>query len=109
VDIALALATARAWRCTVADTGIGTPRPRPARPHLRALLTRWGQTARSRAAGGAGLGLAITKWIVEAHGGLIEVDEATRAAARVFTVQLPVGTSGLALLPSNQTDAGRCD
>jgi signal transduction histidine kinase len=44
---------------------------------------------RTREEGGAGLGLAIAKWSVEAHGGKILLDsELGKGAA--FTIRLPV-------------------
>jgi heavy metal sensor kinase len=54
----------------VADTGIGI-----APEHLPHLFERFyrADPARAQAAGGAGLGLAISRWIVEAHGGEIAV------------------------------------
>ena len=69
----------------VADTGIGIPAD--AREKIFDRFYRV-DPARSRAVGGAGLGLAITKWIVEAHGGRIEVDDNV-AGGTVFTVHLP--------------------
>ncbi|KAA6464838.1 HAMP domain-containing protein [Acidobacteria bacterium AB60] len=44
---------------------------------------------RARDAGGAGLGLAIAKWSVEAHGGEIKL-ESTPGLGSTFSVQLPV-------------------
>jgi signal transduction histidine kinase len=49
-----------------------------------------GDRSRSRTDGGAGLGLAITRQIVEAHGGQISVLSPPRQGAS-FTVRLPAG------------------
>lgn len=70
----------------VADTGIGIDAE-----HLPHLFERFYRVdkARSRAEGGAGLGLAICDWIARAHGGHIE---ATSVPGRgsTFTVYLPL-------------------
>jgi signal transduction histidine kinase len=47
-----------------------------------------GDGSRSRASGGAGLGLAIAKAIVEAHGGSISLDTAPGNGTR-FEITLP--------------------
>ncbi len=75
---------------TVTDTGPGIA---PADlPHIFERFYR-GEKSRSRASGGAGLGLAIAKGIVEAHGGRIWVENAPHAAAAregaQFTLSLP--------------------
>ncbi|MDQ6768126.1 MAG: heavy metal sensor histidine kinase [Candidatus Eremiobacteraeota bacterium] len=69
----------------VADTGDGI-----ASEHLPHVFQRFYRldTHRSRNGGGAGLGLAITKQIIEAHGGTIAA--ATRPGyGAVFTIHIP--------------------
>lgn len=69
----------------VADQGAGI-----APEHLPRLFERFYRVdkARSRRLGGAGLGLAIVKTLVEAHGGLVEVQSAIGVGS-TFTVRLP--------------------
>ena len=71
----------------VGDDGIGIPAA-----HLPYIFDRFYRvdTARTRtgARPGAGLGLAITKWIAEAHGGSIAV-QSRPGRGTVFTVSLP--------------------
>lgn len=71
---------------TVADTGVGiSPEDVPR------IFDRFfrGDKARSRGDGGAGLGLAIARWIVESHGGKIKA-ESTVGAGTKISVTLPV-------------------
>lgn len=57
-------------------------------PHLFEQFYR-GEQARSRATGGAGLGLAISRGIVEAHGGRIWAENRAEGGARiVFTLPI---------------------
>ncbi|WP_223166954.1 sensor histidine kinase [Nonomuraea sp. SYSU D8015] len=69
----------------VSDTGPGIP-PQHV-PHLFDRLYRVGQ-GRSRADGGAGLGLSIVAAIVRAHGGRVDLDTAPGEGA-TFRVLLP--------------------
>ena len=74
-------------RIGVADTGPGIP---PADlPHVFERFWR-GDKARSRAHGQTGLGLAIARQLVEAHGGRIGV-ESQEGKGTIFTVWLPKG------------------
>jgi heavy metal sensor kinase len=50
--------------------------------------------ARSREAGGAGLGLALAKWGAEAHGGRLELDSTT--AGCIFRLLLPLSADAAA-------------
>ncbi len=73
----------------VADTGVGIPPE-----HLPRIFERFYRVdaARSRADGGAGLGLAICQWIARAHGGEITV-ESWPGRGTTFTVCLPLASS----------------
>ena len=73
----------------VRDTGMGM-----SESDQRDLFTKFFRTGAVRQAGipGAGLGLAITKNIVEAHGGTISLDSAPGRGS-TFTVHLPQGAS----------------
>jgi two-component system, OmpR family, sensor kinase len=68
---------------TVSDTGHGIPAE-----DLPHVFERFYRGDKSRTGGNAGLGLAIAKAIVEAHGGTIEV-ASEKDAGTTFTVRLP--------------------
>ena len=72
-------------RIDVIDTGQGIPAP-----EIEKVFDRFyrGEKSRSREFGGAGLGLAIAKGIVEAHGGKIWVESGIGAGSR-FSFSLP--------------------
>ncbi|HVT33744.1 MAG TPA: ATP-binding protein [Rhodanobacteraceae bacterium] len=82
-----AKATREGARLVVEDTPPGVPVD--ALPRLFDRLYRV-EASRSRAAGGAGLGLAICRAIVEAHGGRIEASPSPLGGLRVV-VELPRG------------------
>jgi len=79
----------------VADTGVGI-----AADDLRHIFTRFwrGDRSRSRATGGAGIGLSIVRELVRAHDGRVDVDSALGRGSR-FRVTLP------ALTPAAQPHA----
>jgi two-component system OmpR family sensor kinase len=74
----------------VADSGPGI-----APEALDLIFERFYQSDRSRANGGAGLGLSIARWIVGEHGGTISACNAEGSPGAVFSVMLPL-TSGAA-------------
>ena len=75
---------------SVADTGSGI-----AAEQLPHIFKRYWQ-ARKADRQGIGLGLAITKGIVEAHGGVISVESS--AGGTTFTFSIPIPRPGLMAL-----------
>jgi heavy metal sensor kinase len=70
----------------IKDYGIGiSPKDLP---HIFDRLYR-ADPARSRDSGGAGLGLALVKWIIEAHKGTINVESEAEQGSR-FKIALPI-------------------
>jgi heavy metal sensor kinase len=84
VDVSVRLVDNKAV-LTVGDTGIGI-----SPDHISHIFERFYRVApaRSRSDGGAGLGLALCKAIVDAHGGSIEI-ESKVGVGTIFTVHLP--------------------
>lgn len=74
----------------IADTGPGIPRGEWA-----SIFDRYKQSSRGRAAGGAGLGLAIARGIAEAHHGTVTVAAGDLGGA-AFRIALPDGGAPLA-------------
>jgi two-component system CheB/CheR fusion protein len=74
-------------RIRVSDTGIGIEPD-----FLPYIFNRFSQEDRgpNRTHGGLGLGLAIVRSLVTAHGGTVEVESAGRTMGSTFTVLLPL-------------------
>ncbi|MDE3181721.1 MAG: HAMP domain-containing protein [Acidobacteriota bacterium] len=75
--------------CEVADSGPGIPEWEQTRIFDRFYRA---DPARSRDSGGAGLGLAIARWIVNEHQATLEVDSVPGAGS-VFRVRIPIYSS----------------
>ena len=85
----------------VADTGLGIPEAEQARLFERFFRS---SSATENAIPGTGLGLTITKAIVERHGGRIELESAENAGTTV-RVQLPLRTERRADVPAGELAA----
>ena len=72
--------------CSVRDSGIGIAQEDL--PHVFDRFWR-ADRVRSRGAGGAGLGLAIARWIIDRHQGSIEVESQPGQGSK-FTVKIPL-------------------
>jgi PAS domain S-box-containing protein len=74
-------------KIAIKDTGPGIPRE-----HLNVIFERFRQvdSSSTRTHGGLGLGLAIVRYLVEAHGGTVVAASEGRDQGATFTVTLPV-------------------
>jgi heavy metal sensor kinase len=70
---------------TIADTGIGIPEG-----DLPHIFDRFYQVDKSRSSAGFGLGLSISRSIIEAHGGTVAV-QSVEDQGTIFTISLPMG------------------
>jgi signal transduction histidine kinase/ActR/RegA family two-component response regulator len=77
----------RLLRVEVSDTGRGISSE--FLPHVFERF-RQAEIGAKRLQGGLGLGLAISRQLVELHGGVIEVDSQGEGLGTVFTVELPI-------------------
>jgi PAS domain S-box-containing protein len=80
-------------RVIVRDTGMGI-----AAEHLTTIFERFHQvdSSTTRAHRGLGLGLAIVRYLVEAHGGTVHAESAGLGQGATFIVTLPVRADALA-------------
>jgi CheY-like chemotaxis protein/two-component sensor histidine kinase len=83
---------------TVTDNGIGIPKQ-----DVETIFQMFSQVqaARERAEGGLGIGLALTKGLVELHGGTITAESAGAGAGSSFRIVIP----NARVAPSSQDDA----
>jgi PAS domain S-box-containing protein len=74
-------------RIVVTDTGMGIPQE-----HLPHIFERFRQvdSSTTRTHGGLGLGLAIVRHLVEAHGGDVSAESGGTGRGATFTVVLPI-------------------
>ncbi len=89
---------------TVRDEGVGI-----SQDYLPHVFERFSQadSSRSRSHGGLGIGLAISKTLVDLHGGFIEVRSEGRGRGASFTIKLPRDEPSLnkSALPFKPRDA----
>jgi len=82
IELRLALGDGMA-ELEVRDTGIGIDKLD--QPHV---FDRFWRSQRTRGMAGSGLGLAITRWVAQAHGGVVLVESAVGSGS-TFTLRLP--------------------
>jgi heavy metal sensor kinase len=83
------------WKIAVSDSGPGIPRE--IRGHVFERFFR-SDPARSRANGGAGLGLSLSKAVAELHGGSLELSDSGPLKGACFVLRLPVKAMGPTLV-----------
>jgi CheY-like chemotaxis protein/anti-sigma regulatory factor (Ser/Thr protein kinase) len=79
--------------------------------HLPRIFERFRQvdTATTRGSGGLGLGLAIVRQLVEAHGGIIEAQSDGPNCGSTFVVSLPVRAVDVSQAPFSDAPSGMVD
>jgi signal transduction histidine kinase len=88
----------------IEDTGEGIPED-----HLSRVFDRFHRVdpARTRSTGGAGLGLAIARTLVEAHGGSIAIATRREGGTRVIRLPMAAADPELANVPERGISSGR--
>ncbi len=91
-------------RIRVTDGGIGI-----AADFLPDIFERFSQEERgvTRTRGGLGLGLAIVRYVVEAHGGAVVAESPGVGQGATFTLRLPLTSSPSAFAPLDGATAGQ--
>ncbi|MGH6883528.1 MAG: sensor histidine kinase, partial [Hypericibacter sp.] len=93
----------------IRDTGIGIPADK-----IPVALAPFGQvdSRLARRFGGAGLGLPLTKRLIELHGGTMQITSEVNAGTTVrasFPPERFLGKASAGASPEDQTNAGRTD
>lgn len=103
IEIRTANDESGAFRLSIADTGIGVESGRQG-----ALFRAFEQVSpAAQKFGGLGLGLAISKNLVELHGGAISMESAGKDQGSVFTVTLPIAQEEALATPTRITQPAR--
>lgn len=90
--------TSETLELSITDTGCGIE-PNLL-PHIFERFVQ-ADTSSTRVHGGLGLGLAITKHLVELHGGSVSAESAGRGQGSRFTISLPLETQQSSSLPNS--------
>src|SRR5690606_13760352 len=86
---------------SVIDSGPGIPND-----EVATLFHKYRRASTSRGHNGSGIGLYVSRKIVEAHGGSVGVESVPGAGSR-FYFELPVSPRGGAAVEAEQRDARR--
>jgi CheY-like chemotaxis protein len=98
VDVRL-VRRAREAELTVTDSGIGIAPD--VLPHVFDRF-RQADSSTTRAHGGLGLGLALVRYLVEAHGGSVRAESGGAGHGATFTVVLPLSTASTDAPPARE-------
>jgi signal transduction histidine kinase len=100
IEVEVSTPAAETVRLAVRDHGIGIPRSR-----RQELFSRYYQAHAESHRSGLGLGLYISRCIVELHGGKIGVEFPADVGSR-FVIDLPAGVNGVGAAPARPQERG---